>query len=216
MLLCVGRVGVGEQAADSDRVFEVSARGGEIARGTADQRGRRFGLRHIAWLAAIELGLTREADRNRFILLELDRPPQEKFGRMNLPTEAQLADLGLKLLALAVAHVHAADRLAQKLKSHGVAGVPSRIVESYATPAALLAAIQGLYQLVQEKDVKIDSQAQQIRELEAIVAKVGKIEQRIAALESSQDELVVAKATLAQMLRERTGMAQVRLVPTSQ
>jgi hypothetical protein len=125
-------------------LLRTSSRGGTIARGTADQRGRVFGMKHIAWMAAIELGLTREADRNRFILLNLDRPPAATYGQMDLPGEDALADLGLRLLALAVTHAHAANKLAQKLKSHVVDGVPSRIIESYAIPAAMLASIRGL------------------------------------------------------------------------
>jgi hypothetical protein len=128
------------------RVLELlrtSSRGGVITRGTADQRGRTFGLRHITWTAAIELGLVREPDRNRFIVLDLVKPPEERYGQMDLPTEKELAALGHKLMALAVRHVRRADALADALKGHRVEGVPSRIVENYAVPAALLAVAQG-------------------------------------------------------------------------
>ena len=37
-------------------LFRTSSRGGEILRGTADQTGISYGVRHIAWFAAIESG----------------------------------------------------------------------------------------------------------------------------------------------------------------
>jgi hypothetical protein len=98
-------------------------------------------MQHISWMAAIELGLTREPDRNRFVLLTLQKPPKDKFGKMNLPGKPILAELGHKLLALAIRHGHKADQLSQVLMSHPVDGVDSRIVESYATPAAMLATV---------------------------------------------------------------------------
>lgn len=133
-----------ESDANRPKVLELlrtSSRGGQIARGTSDQRGRRFGMKHIVWTAAIELGLTREADANRFISLRLNRPPAKGYGRMDLPCEDDLKALGVKLLALAVRHAHEAARLAVALKSHAVEGVPSRVVESYAVPAAMIAAV---------------------------------------------------------------------------
>lgn len=133
-----------ESDAHRTRVLELirtSSRGGVIARGTSDQRGRRFGLKHIVWTAAIELGLSREADANRFITLRLERPPAEGYGRMNLPGDDDLKTLGVKLLALAVRHAHEAARLAVALKDHVIERVPSRIVESYAVPASMYAAV---------------------------------------------------------------------------
>src|SRR5207244_946863 len=101
-------------------------------RGTSDQRGRSFGLRHVIWLAGIELGMTNAADRNRTVLLEMKLPKGNKPA-LDLSGEDALAELGLKLLALGVRHAHEADRLAQRLKSRDKAGVPQRIVEC--TPA---------------------------------------------------------------------------------
>ena len=54
-------------------LFRTSSRGGETIRGTADQRGAGYKLHHIPWFVAVETGLRKQADRNRYIVLELDR-----------------------------------------------------------------------------------------------------------------------------------------------
>ena len=112
------------------------------SRGTTNQRGQGFGLQHICWVAAIEVGLKRAPDRNRFIMLELTKPPgkREKF---RLPSHDSLLDLGQRLLAVAIRYALKAKPLAVVLKDQHVDGIDNRVVESYAVPAAILAAVQG-------------------------------------------------------------------------
>jgi hypothetical protein len=125
-------------------MLRMSGRGDKVLRGTINQRGQGFGLQHIAWVAAIEVGLKRAPDRNRFIMLELEKPPQTKEKkRFVLPLPAQLADLGQRLLAVAIHYVLDAQPLAMVLRDHRSPDVDDRIVESYAVPAAILAGIQG-------------------------------------------------------------------------
>jgi hypothetical protein len=140
---------IDEFEADGQRVqvlklLRTSARGANIVRGTSDQKGKQFGLKHIAWVAAIELGLKNDTDRNRFIILETLRPDDDKFGTMNLPTDDAVADLGQKLAAIGIRHVLGADPLAVKLKTTRVPGVPTRVIESFAVPAAMVATACGL------------------------------------------------------------------------
>jgi energy-coupling factor transporter ATP-binding protein EcfA2 len=125
-------------------LFRTSSRGSKTLRGTAGQGGVAFGLRHICWVAAVEVGMDREPDRNRFITLELTKPPAEMRGKLVLPTEPELEDLGQKLLAIAVRYVFAARRWAGILKGHRVEGFHGRVVESYAVPCGMLAAVMGL------------------------------------------------------------------------
>ncbi len=139
---------IDEFEADGQRVqvlklLRTSARGANIVRGTSDQKGKQFGLKHIAWVAAIELGLKNDTDRNRFIILETLRPDDDKFGTMNLPTDDAIAELGQKLAAIGIRHVLAADPLAVKLKTTRVPGVPTRVIESFAVPAAMVATACG-------------------------------------------------------------------------
>lgn len=131
--------------ADILEMLRMSGRGDKMLRGTSDQRGLDFGLQHIAWVAAIELGLKRAPDRNRFIMLDLKKPGEHK-KQLALPNDVELKDLGQRLLAVAIKYVHEARTLAIDLKHHCSEGVDARIVESYTVPAAMLAAIQGMKQ----------------------------------------------------------------------
>lgn len=123
-------------------LFRASSRGGEIFRGTADQRGRRFVIRHIPWLGNIESGLKDEADRNRFIVLNLERPPLGKHGKITLPPESHLRELGHKILAMALVHFEDAKKFFFDLKKHQIPDIHGRMIENYAVPAAILSAIE--------------------------------------------------------------------------
>lgn len=121
--------------------LRTSSRGDIILRGTASGRTERHGLTNIVWVAAIEVGLKREPDRNRFIMLELRPPLPENRGKLTLPPGSVLADLGQRLLAVAITHVSDARQIAATLKSTRVDGIDDRTVESYSVPAAILAAL---------------------------------------------------------------------------
>lgn len=125
-------------------LFRTSSKGAKTLRGTTAQLAREYGLRHICWVTAIEIGLQRAPDRNRYIWLELEAPPSAVRGKLALPSEPELARLGQRLLALAVRHVAAGVRLADHLKGIAVEGVHGRVVESYAVPVGMLAAVDGM------------------------------------------------------------------------
>jgi hypothetical protein len=116
-------------------LFRTSSRGGEILRGTADRTGISYGVRHIAWFAAIESGDVWGQDRNRFIRLEL-LPPEHR-GELVLPGNQELAGLGRELAAGAIWAAVTAGPLADSIKSTHVPGVHGRLVESFAVPAAM-------------------------------------------------------------------------------
>ena len=124
-------------------MLRASSRGDKIPRGTPGQKAVTSALKNIAWVAAIEVGLNAEADKNRFISLELVKPPPEQAGKLVMPTVAELSDLGQRALAVAIRCIERARPLATKLRDTRVPGVDTRIVESYAVPAAMLAAIDG-------------------------------------------------------------------------
>jgi hypothetical protein len=121
-------------------VLRNSSRGSVTFRGTPNQQGLAFTLKHMTWFAAIESGLKREADRNRFIILELIRIDPKLHGKLNLPSPKALADLGMKLLAAALFASEQIFDLAASLRSIQVKDVHPRLVEAYAVPAAMLAA----------------------------------------------------------------------------
>ena len=102
-------------------LFRTSSRGGEILRGTADQTGISYGVRHIGWFAAIESGGVWGQDRNRFIRLELS-PPQHR-GDLELPGTRELGELGRTLTAAAIWAAARAVELAEM--SAGAENQPS-------------------------------------------------------------------------------------------
>ena len=137
-----------EQDRHRQQVLELirtSSRGesSAILRGTADQKGRRFSLRHICWAAAIEIGLNREPDQNRFIKLELQKPDEDKRGKLEIPSEQDCHDLGLRLLAVSISRIWESRKIAAAIK-HKYGTIPDRVVESYSVPVGVLAATTGM------------------------------------------------------------------------
>lgn len=136
-----------ERSKSRDAVLQTlraSSRGDQITKGTTGQKSVSFRLNHIAWVAAIESGLERQPDRNRFVELELLPAEASKQGRLVAPSGAEAVELGLRLLAASVVVATQAKRLAVDLKSTSVDGAPSRVVETYAVTAAILAVAMGL------------------------------------------------------------------------
>lgn len=137
-----------EQSKDRDAILKVmrtSTRGEMIARGTAgSQKGQQFKLQHIAWVAAIEAGLDKQADNNRFIQLDLLRASDGDHGKLRLPNPSILMRMGQELLATALWAAVAAKDLAIVLKSTKAPGIDPRSVESFAVPAAILSVASGL------------------------------------------------------------------------
>lgn len=126
--------------------FRTSSKGSKTLRGTTGQVSQAYGLRHICWVTAIELGMARAPDRNRFIAFEMAAPPKEARGRLSLPPEPQIASLGQRLLAIACRHGIAAEALSDVLKGTSIPGVHGRVVESLSIPCAMLAVVCGLDQ----------------------------------------------------------------------
>ena len=120
-------------------LFRTSSRGGKILKGTANQEGQEFGLKHLAWFAAIESGDIWGQDRNRFIRLEL-RPPENR-GCLSLPSNEELSELRQELIAVALWAAPAVTKLADTIKGTQVDGVHGRLVESFSVPAAMDAVV---------------------------------------------------------------------------
>ena len=125
-------------------LFRTSTKGDKMLKGTTDQRGQKFGLQHICWIAAIEVGLRKEPDRNRFITLDLMRLKYGKRGEMEwLPDRNELSIIGMKLLAIAIRSVHRAMEIADELRSHRKDKIDGRVIESYTIPVSILSAAIG-------------------------------------------------------------------------
>jgi plasmid stabilization system protein ParE/5S rRNA maturation endonuclease (ribonuclease M5) len=136
-----------ESGRHRDEILEMiraSSRGDKVLRGTAGHKGQEFVLRHIVWIAAIESGLKREPDRNRFISLELIPPTDALAGKLVCPPASEMGRLGQRLLAVSIRHGIQARELAVELKGCRFDGIHPRVIESYSVPAAIVAGLLGL------------------------------------------------------------------------
>ena len=136
-----------EKSKDRDAILQTlraSSRGDTVRKGTAGgQKGTAFRMQHIAWIAAIESGLHRQPDINRFVCLELLPAEEGKRGKLLAPSATEAVDLGMRLLATTLVCALDARNLAIDLKSTPVEGADSRQVETYAVPASILACSLG-------------------------------------------------------------------------
>jgi hypothetical protein len=127
-------------------LFRTSSQrsGGRKLRGSASHEAVAFIVRHIPWFAAINMGLRKQPDRNRFIVLDMNELPEGKHGKIYLPSAAKLRDLGMKLLAVGIhTRAHAAE-MAAELKTTAIDEVPGRVVENFSLPAGIMAATYNM------------------------------------------------------------------------
>jgi hypothetical protein len=118
--------------------------GGRKLRGSANHEAISFVMRHIPWFAAINIGVRKQPDMNRFIMLDLNELPKNTHGKIHLPSLAKLHDLGQRMLAVALTKRAAAAELMAHLKTVSVPDVPGRVVENFSLPIAMFSAIYGL------------------------------------------------------------------------
>lgn len=137
-----------EQSKARDEVLTMvraSGRGDPIVRGTTSHRSRSFRLHQMFWMASTESGLKREVDQNRFIKIELTKPLDDQKRRsFKLPPNQEIESLGLELLTCILRHTERAVSLATYLYRSRPPGLHDRICESYAVPAATVAAVTGM------------------------------------------------------------------------
>ena len=171
-----------EKSQERDKILKTlrsSSRGGKQTQGSSGGKAVERQLRHICWTAAIESGLHRQPDMNRFILLGLEPAVSGQHGKLRIPSSTTLVNLGHKLLAIAVRGAIEAKALAEELKSVQVHGVDGRVVESYSVPAAALAVAGGcdpehaksiLVRLLDNVDRQEQGQTDQLALLDGILS----------------------------------------------
>ena len=139
-------------------LLRTSGKGSRQVRGTSDQRGTEYGLKHIVWVSAVEVGLSRQPDKNRFINLELDKPPPSKWGHLDLPPSDEITDLGQKLLAISIRFARQARPLAHRLREEKFPhlGIEGRQVENMAVPVSLLALSAGMDEYTAAKGLMLN------------------------------------------------------------
>jgi hypothetical protein len=134
-------------------LFRTSSRGGKILRGTQNQGGMEFGLRHLPWFFAIESGDIWGQDRNRFIRCELQKPNER--GTLRLPPHDALRNVGQQVVAAALWAATAAFRLANAIKSTQIDNIDGRLVESFSVPAAMYAVLSQGREVTKAQAVEI-------------------------------------------------------------
>lgn len=187
-------------------LLRTAGTGTTILRGTRNQHGAEYGLRHICWVAGVEAGLHRQPDRNRFLMLDLLPPAKEARNRLRVPSADDLGELGQRLLAIALWGTRDALRLAGVLRQESLGNLDARTVESLAVPAAALAVAMGLpdgqarellTMLAQQIDAGGDGGEQESDQEKLL----GDILSSIVRLDRSE------QATVAELLRRETEAA---------
>jgi len=125
-------------------MLRSASRGTAALRGTGSGKAMEFTLRHLVWVAGISLSYDDQADRNRAIMLNLQKPLSELAGKLRLPSPDEFRDLGQRSLAAALWACREARKTALALKDEKIDDVDQRLVESYAVPAAMIATLLGM------------------------------------------------------------------------
>lgn len=136
-----------ENSTHRQKILEVlrsSTRGVDIVKGSANHKVTRFHFRHIPWLSSIETGLNAAADRNRYIVLELNQRPKGSTNTLRVPPVEELEMLGKKLMVIGMRYHGAIRNYHVELKATPITGIDLRIVEAFSLPAAVLGAVSGL------------------------------------------------------------------------
>jgi hypothetical protein len=132
-----------EKSRHRKEIFEMiraSARGDSVIRSSANQSIREYSINNIFWCAAIEPGIIEEADKTRFLTIEMKRS-----GTIpEFPADEKLNELGRCLSRLAICSFREALRLIEVLKEEPFSESHGRLNECYAVPAAAYAAARGL------------------------------------------------------------------------
>jgi hypothetical protein len=125
-------------------IFEMiraAARGDKIIRSSASQVNKEFSINNIFWCAAIEPGVIEEADKTRFLVVEMKvnrSAPAPVF-----PKEV-LREMGEKLARLAICSFRPALKHIEAMKHEPYSETHGRLNECYAVPAAAYAAARGM------------------------------------------------------------------------
>lgn len=120
-----------------------SSGGGASKRGSSVHRGVEQRLQHIFWLAGIYNNIEKDADKNRFIQLELRVPTPEKHSRFQMIAPAEAHEIGKKLYASVAVSATRAIELQAVLEKIKIPGFDPRILRNLSVPAAVAAAVMG-------------------------------------------------------------------------
>jgi hypothetical protein len=149
----------------------------------------------MLWMAGIENGLSDAADRNRVILINMQKPPRESTKVFTTPSTADLTQIGLELLAVTLRHWRAAEEMTRNLIGISDRGHDSRLIESHAAPVSIWGVVHGwsrdqildhIVELLSERDVAGQEESDEGTLLELIlgapVVMAGGVRRTVASL----------------------------------
>lgn len=126
-------------------LVRVAGGGGHVHRGTAGGKIRTFGLAHIFWFAAIELGMNDEADKNRFIEVVLERP-KGNAKKLKIPSRDEMQEISTWIMTTSIYYAKKVKAIVDQLKYHSIQGIDIRVVEQYALPAAIVSIMDNEFE----------------------------------------------------------------------
>lgn len=127
-------------------LLRTSGRGEKLVMGSTSQNHVEYGLTNICWLAGIFVSLDSEADQNRFLEFDLQKPREPKRSNFRQPTTDEIRALQGPLAAIAIVHAHNAAEVARTsymAAKEAEKHLNDRIVESLSVPASVLALATG-------------------------------------------------------------------------
>ena len=122
-----------------------ASRGSQTIRGSASQSGAvTTKLAFMAWAASTESGIADQADKNRWIMINMVKPKNSQMGKLKLPDVQTLDKLREKLIAASVVIAEQCRDLIQPLVSRRPTDMDHRIATIFAVPASIFATMAGL------------------------------------------------------------------------
>ena len=158
-------------------MFRVMSKGDVIMRSTGDQRLVTYKLKCLPWHGAISTDFESQADRNRYLMLELTPLKKGQGSTLQIPSPEELEQLGLQLMVLAVRHYRRSEELSAAIKGVYFESIDRRIVESFSVPCGMIAAIRGMTEdeaieltrkVLIERDLEEQSEADEVTLLQKI------------------------------------------------
>jgi len=127
------------------RLFRSASRGSQSIRGSASQTGAvTTKVAFMAWAASTESGISDQADRNRWIMIDMIKPANNRMGKLRLPDMTTLDTLRNKLIAAAVVIGNEARGMVETLMARRPDHIDHRICQIFSVPAAVLACMAGM------------------------------------------------------------------------
>lgn len=130
-----------EKSHQRENIIELcrkAGRGGNIAKGTQNGRPIDYYIKHMFVVASIEVGLAREAEKTRFIVVEWEK---DASRNPRIPSHEKIESLRKRITAVAIWAAFRAVELLSQVDEY--AGIEARMLETYAVPLVFRVITEG-------------------------------------------------------------------------